>query len=50
MFCEPPMYGRDEAGHSSTTATHQPPETTIAAVASASWPRRFLSRTGAQTP
>ncbi|CAM5311520.1 hypothetical protein SPURM210S_05277 [Streptomyces purpurascens] len=44
------MYGRDDAGHSSTIATHQPPETTIAARPAASWPIRFLTVTGAQTP
>ncbi len=49
MFCEPPMYGRDDAGHSSTIATHQPPETTSASVAAASCPNRFLSDTGAHT-
>src|SRR6266496_754952 len=27
---EPPMYGRDPAGHSSTSATHQPAATTMA--------------------
>ena len=31
MSCEPPMYGRDDAGQSSTMATHQPPDTTSAA-------------------
>ncbi len=43
------MYGRDAAGHSSTIATHQPPETTSASVATASCPNRFRSGTGAHT-
>ncbi len=34
MVCEPPMYGRLLLGQSSTTATHQPDETTRATPAS----------------
>lgn len=44
------MYGREAAGHSSTIATHQPPETTTASPASASWPSLRRTDTGAHTP
>src|SRR4051794_4037049 len=40
LFCEPPMYGRDEAGHSSTTATHQPAARIIDPNATRRCPRR----------
>ncbi len=43
------MYGREAAGHSSTTATHQPPATTIASPASSNCPSRLRSPVGAQT-
>lgn len=43
------MYGREEAGHSSTTATHQPPDTAAASPASSSCPSLRRSRVGAQT-
>lgn len=43
------MYGREDAGHSSTIATHQPPETTIATAERPSCANRFFSVTGAQT-
>ncbi len=42
------MYGREDAGHSSTAATHQPPESTIASPPSSSWPSRRRIATGAQ--
>src|SRR5882672_2405783 len=29
LFCEPPMYGRLDAGHNSTIATHQPPAASV---------------------
>src|SRR5207253_3148669 len=39
LLCwEPPMYGRDAAGHSATVATHQPAATTVAKVVPASRP------------
>ena len=38
------MYGREEAGQSSTTATHQPPATIIAAPATSRWPSAKWSR------
>ncbi|CAM5444673.1 hypothetical protein SRIMM317S_02719 [Streptomyces rimosus subsp. rimosus] len=43
------MYGREAAGHSSTIATHQPPDTTIASPPSSSWTMRRRSAVGAQT-
>ncbi|SCD80272.1 hypothetical protein GA0115239_108623 [Streptomyces sp. BpilaLS-43] len=49
MFCDPPMYGREDAGHSSTSATHQPPATTIARADTPSCPNRFRTDTGAHT-
>ncbi len=41
------MYGRAEAGISSTTATHQPPATTIARVPYSSWSQRRPQPVGA---
>ena len=50
LLCwEPPMYGRDAAGHSATVATHQPAATTIARVASVTCPIRRRSVVGAAT-
>ena len=43
------MYGREDAGHSSTSATHQPPETTTASADRPSCPKRFRTDTGAHT-
>lgn len=43
------MYGREDAGHSSTTATHQPPATTIASPESSSCPIRLSGLPGANT-
>jgi hypothetical protein len=47
LVWEPPMYGRADAGVSSTIATHQPAAATIAAPAAASWPSRRPSDLGA---
>jgi hypothetical protein len=47
LVWEPPMYGRDDAGHSSTIATHQPAAATMAAPAASSWPSRRASDPGA---
>src|SRR6478735_2681821 len=43
------MYGREEAGQSSTIATHHPADTTVASAARPSWPNRFRTDTGANT-
>lgn len=43
------MYGREEAGHSSTIATHQPPATTIASAERPSCPNLLRTGTGANT-
>src|SRR5664280_1286707 len=40
----PPMYGREEAGQSSTMATHHPLEITSAKAAQLSWTSRRASR------
>ncbi|RAO50566.1 hypothetical protein PSN01_04504 [Micromonospora saelicesensis] len=45
--CEPPMYGRALAGTSSTSATHQPAETTTANPASSNCRTRRHSPVGA---
>ncbi len=47
FVCEPPMYGRAEAGQSSTIATHQPPATSIAAPAPSTCRIRRRSGVGA---
>ena len=49
LVCEPPMYGRVEAGTSSTIATHQPAATTIAAPATSSCRTRRQNPVGAAT-
>ncbi len=43
------MYGRADAGTSSTTATHQPPATTIASPPASSCRTRRHSPVGATT-
>ena len=50
MFCEPPMYGRDDAGHSSTIATHHPPATSIASAGDDQSPRRRPQPAPARRP
>ena len=46
LFCEPPMYGRSDAGTSSTMAMYQPADTTIARPASSSCTMRLPSLGG----
>jgi hypothetical protein len=47
--CEPPMYGRLPAGHSSTSATYQPAETSTATAAPSSCRIRRQKPVGAAT-
>ncbi len=47
LCCEPPMYGRDDAGHNSTMAIHQPAATSMATHARVSCQTRFHHDTGA---
>ena len=48
LFCEPPMYGRLDAGQSATIATHQPADDhERGAGRRRSWPSRRRSGVGA---
>ncbi len=47
LCCDPPMYGRDAAGHSSMMAIHQPADTSSAPHAAVSCHTRFHHETGA---
>ena len=49
LVCEPPMYGREALGHSSTRATHQPEETTRVTPATTSCANRRGSEGRAAT-
>ncbi|SLH15923.1 Uncharacterised protein [Mycobacteroides abscessus subsp. abscessus] len=49
LRCEPPIHGRDDAGHSSTASSHHPAATTIAAPAANSCAIRWISRGGPAT-
>ena len=47
LVCEPPMYGRLAAGHSTTSATNQPDETMTARAAAPTWRTRRTRVVGA---
>ena len=41
LFCDPPIHGREDAGHSSTASSHQPADTIAAPSAAKSCSRRL---------